>query len=83
MDLFKWNIDNDYSNFFITDDLPSAYEYKEQNATTIVYDRGIPVGYKDNGKYYIYNHLKFTVNVQTIDYTKNFYIVGFKVQPKS
>lgn len=42
----------------------------------------IPLGVKDNeGNYYVYNHLHFSV--QTIDIDDGFNIVGFSVQPMS
>ena len=57
---FKWLIDNEYHYTFIVDNLPSAYMIR--NETTIVkYGEGLPLGYMDNAKYYVYNHLDFLI----------------------
>ena len=75
------------SNYFINwylDKLPAGLISfnKETQATSIDYFKGIPLGYMDNDKYYIYNHLQFHILINEIN-DKKFNVVGFNILPIS
>ena len=75
------------SNYFINwylDKLPAGLITfnKETQATSIDYFKGIPLGYMDNDKYYIYNHLQFHILINEIN-DKKFNVVGFNILPIS
>ena len=75
------------SNYFINwylDKLPAGLISfnKETQSTSIDYFKGIPLGYMDNDKYYIYNHLQFHILINEIN-DKKFNVVGFNILPIS
>lgn len=94
LEQFKWMIDNDYMAtwylclfmFRFIDNLPSAWATKkvESGNETIFYERGFPIGYRDDlqEKYYIYNHFNITILIHpsTLDPTV-LRVVGFHVEP--
>ena len=66
---FQWLIKNHYSVTYYLDKLPSGRlssffdrkHNKTRNHTNYV--SGIPIGYKKENKYYLYNHLRFFVSI--------------------
>ncbi|XP_002989231.2 transmembrane 9 superfamily member 7 [Selaginella moellendorffii] len=83
---FKEKIDEDYHVNMILDNLPVAIAApgNMDGSHLKLYERGFPVGFKsDDGKYNLYNHLKFTVYFHK-DSDQDFSrIVGFEVFPLS
>ena len=80
---FKWLIDRDYFINFYLDSLPSSYTSIDvyTNETYVNYFRGIPIGFEDNDKYYIYNHYNVFIDINKKD--DKFQIVGFSIEPLS
>ena len=75
------------SNYFINwfiDKLPAGLiNYNlESHSTSVDYFKGIPLGYIENEKFYIYNHLQFHILINEIN-NKKFNIVGFNILPMS
>ena len=74
------------SNYFINwylDKLPAGLiNYNKEKQTTIDYFKGIPLGYMENDKFFIYNHLQFHILINEINDEK-FNVVGFNILPIS
>ena len=84
LNLAKTLINRNYFINWYLDKLPAgliAYS-KETNSTSVDYFHGIPLGYIENEKYYIYNHLQFHILINEIN-NKKFNIVGFNILPLS
>ena len=65
------------------DKLPAGLiNYNKENKTTIDYFKGIPLGYMENDKFFIYNHLQFHILINEINDEK-FNVVGFNILPIS
>ena len=80
---FKWLIDRDYFINFYLDSLPSSYTTTDvyTNETYVNYFEGIPIGFEDNDKYFIYNHYNVYIDINKKD--EKFQIVGFSIEPLS
>ena len=81
--IFKWLIDRDYFINFYLDSLPSSYTTIDvyTNKTYVNYFQGIPIGFEENDKYYIYNHYNIFIDINKKD--DKFQIVGFSIEPLS
>ena len=82
--ILKKLIKRKYFAKYYLDKLPAgllSYNQKEQK-TTIYYNRGIPIGELENGKYLIYNHLQFHILLNDIGDNK-YNVVGFNILPIS
>ncbi|MCO5568870.1 hypothetical protein L7F22_022572 [Adiantum nelumboides] len=88
---FREKIDDDYRVNMILDNLPVAEARQRQEGADVVktYQRGYPVGVKlpitegGEDKYFVFNHLAFTVLFHTDSETTAARIVGFEVIPFS
>jgi hypothetical protein len=61
-----------------------VYVKRSKDSVDMKYESGIPVGYIENGEYFIYNHHEFTISLQkTFDDQTVFRVIGFKVEPFS
>eukprot|EP00249_Psilotum_nudum_P014615 c24917_g1_i1 orf=406-2349(+) len=88
---FQDKIDDQYYVNMILDNLPVAVLKQRQEGSTVFksYERGFPVGFKatyiEGGeeKYFIYNHLSFTVLYHMDADSMASRIVGFEVTPYS
>ncbi|XP_075514518.1 transmembrane 9 superfamily member 9-like [Primulina tabacum] len=86
---FKEKIDDEYRVNMILDNLPLVMPYKRSDTDSLVYQHGFPVGVKvkyggqKEPKYFIYNHLAFTVKYHKDEGTNAARIVGFEVKPFS
>ncbi|GMY35620.1 transmembrane 9 superfamily member 8-like [Fagus crenata] len=87
---FKEKIANEYRVNMILDDLPLVVPIKmPDQENSIVYLHGFYVGFKgqyagsNEEKYFIYNHLSFTVKFHKDPVTELARIVGFEVKPFS
>ena len=77
-------IDRKYSSHWSLDKLPAglmSYNY-DTNGLDVNYVNGVPLGKKENGKYYIYNHFLFKILLNKIA-DKKFNIVGVSILPMS
>jgi len=84
--LLRRRIDRDYSVNWIVDNLPAStkYVHQEGDRTEFVYMNGFPVGIQQNGKYYIHNHVRITLNYhENPSSYVGYRIVGFEVEPRS
>eukprot|EP00897_Mesotaenium_endlicherianum_P009787 jgi/Mesen1/8837/ME000053S08240 len=89
--LFKERIDEDYRINMILDNLPVAMVKMrtENGASFRTYERGYPVGFKaaveEGGeeKFFIHNHLRYTVLYHKDQTTGLSRVVGFEVEPFS
>lgn len=88
---FREKIDDDYRVNMILDNLPVAEVKLRQEGSEMVktYQRGYPVGVKgpltEGGeeKYFVFNHLAFTVLFHSESESTSARIVGFEVNPYS
>ena len=84
VNLIKKLIKRRYFTNWIVDKLPAGLLLfnKENRQTSLKYFNGIPLGYIDNGVFYIYNHYQFHILLNKIDDDK-FNVVGFNIMPIS
>jgi len=85
-DLLRRRIDRDYSVNWIVDNLPASTKYVRQEAgqSEFVYMNGFPVGLQQQGKYYLHNHVRITLNYhENPSSYVGYRIVGFEVEPRS
>jgi transmembrane 9 superfamily protein 2/4 len=81
-------IDNEYSAFWVLDSLPAGWRWTNFKGKFqySMYEDGFPLGYKQAGDYYIFNHHNIIIQVnKDHDDQKNeiWYVVGFLVEPLS
>ena len=73
-----------YFTNWIIDKLPAGliiYNL-ETKTTSLKYFRGIPLGFKYNNEFYIYNHLQFHILLNNVDEDR-YNVVGFNIFPMS
>lgn len=86
---FKEKINDEYRVNMILDNLPLVFPARRlDQESTPIYQLGYPVGVKGqyagkDERYYIYNHLSFTVKYHRDLQTDTARIVGFEVRPFS
>ncbi|KAL0316485.1 UNVERIFIED_CONTAM: Transmembrane 9 superfamily member 10 [Sesamum radiatum] len=86
---FKEKIDDEYRVNMILDNLPLVVPFKRPDMDSLVYQHGFHVGLKGqyagrtDEKYFIHNHLTFTVKYHKDEMTDAARIVGFEVRPFS
>ncbi|CAH9086570.1 unnamed protein product [Cuscuta epithymum] len=86
---FKEKIDDEYRVNMILDNLPLVMPIKRPDQDSIIYQHGFHVGLKGiyagskEEKYFIHNHLTFTVKFHKDAQTNAARIVGFEVKPFS
>ena len=74
-------IDRNYAWAPSLDKVPAALAMDDGSVS---YNMKVPLGYKENGNVYIYNHLDMQVKVAPVPNKEStFNIVGFEVEPKS
>ena len=81
--MYRKLIRRNYFTNLLVDKLPAGrliYNVEEKK-TSIEYFNGIPIGFKVNDTYYVYNHLQFHILLNKRG--KNFNVVGFNVLPMS
>jgi len=73
-----------YFTNWIVDKLPAGLILynQETKQTSLKYFHGIPLGYKKEGIFYIYNHYQFHILLNKVD-DNNFNVVGFNILPMS
>jgi len=84
VNLIKKLIRRRYFTNWIVDKLPAGLLLlnKETKQTSLKYFNGIPLGYVENGVFYIYNHYQFHILLNKIDDDK-YNVVGFNILPLS
>ena len=82
---FDWMVSNEYSSNWVLDNLPAAHRVtiEASDKNYIIYQKGIPIGFKSAGKVYIYNHLHFVIKVHKEAKKEAWKVVGFQIQPFS
>ncbi|KAH6801511.1 transmembrane nine 7 [Perilla frutescens var. hirtella] len=86
---FKEKIDDEYRANMILDNLPVAVRRQSSDRTSTIYEHGFRVGFRGNHtgskvyKYFLNNHLSFTVMYHRDPETDSARIVGFEVAPSS
>ncbi|KMZ59735.1 Transmembrane 9 superfamily protein member [Zostera marina] len=88
---FKEKIDDEYKANMILDNLPVAVRRQMRESQQLSYEHGFRVGFKSayatggdkDEKYFINNHLSFTVMYHKDVDSEDARIVGFEVKPKS
>jgi len=76
---FKTIIEEEYHHNWIIDNLPAASILDSEQYITTTYAGGFPVGYSQNGKTYIFNHVNIVVEYHPLDDGSR--VVGFYVEP--
>ena len=89
--IYKWLIDRRYHTTFYLDKLPSGYlTYKKSKFLKlhgnvripyIDYFSGIPIGYKEGKKYYLYNHFVFYIKIN--EKNNKYQVVDFYISAHS
>ncbi|KAL1553790.1 Transmembrane 9 superfamily member 8 [Salvia divinorum] len=83
---FKEKIDGEYRVNMILDNLPLVVPFRRPDTDTLVYQHGFPVGFKaqyagsKEERYFINNHLAFTVKYHKDEETDAARIVGFEAK---
>ncbi|GKV03301.1 hypothetical protein SLEP1_g15627 [Rubroshorea leprosula] len=86
---FKEKIEDEYRVNMILDNLPLVVPIPKTDQDSVVYQDGFPVGLKGQyigsteEKYFIHNHLTFTVKIHKDLQIDSSRIVGFEVKPFS
>ncbi|KAH6818519.1 Endomembrane protein 70 protein family [Perilla frutescens var. frutescens] len=86
---FKEKIDDAYRVNMILDNLPLVVPYKRPDTNSLIYQHGFDVGFKaqyagsSEERYFIHNHLSFTVKYHKDEEMDAARIVGFEVRPFS
>ena len=84
---YTWLIHRKYSATYYLDKLPSGYykikeDKNSKNIThSINYFSGIPIGFKRNNKFYVYNHLVFYVEIN--EQNNKYQVVNFFISAHS
>jgi len=85
-DQFRTMINDEYLVNWIVDNLPAATRYVRRGVRggESTYMNGFPVGLERAGRYYIHNHVSFSLkyHAQAEEY-EGYRIVGFEVEPHS
>ena len=66
INVFEWLIERDYYINYYLDSLPAGLNRTKtviQNTSYVSYNQGIPIGFKRNGIWYIYNHYNLHVHL--------------------
>ena len=84
VNLIKKLIRRRYFTNWIVDKLPAGLILynPETKQTSLKYFNGIPLGYHENGVFYIYNHYQFHILLNKIDEDR-YNVVGFNILPMS
>ncbi|KAL1457529.1 hypothetical protein WDU94_007747 [Cyamophila willieti] len=75
-------IQHEYSVHLLVDNLPCATRIINPDTQQIQYEHGYKLGYMDDNKYYINNHLNFILLYHTYN-EESYRVVGFEVQAES
>ena len=85
---FKWLIDRKYHITYYLDKLPSGFLnhytkriYANQRIPYINYFSGIPIGFKEGKKYYLYNHFVFYIKIN--EKNNKYQVVDFYISAHS
>lgn len=85
--MMKSRISDEYKVNLILDNLPVGMvrvkKMDHGRKAVKTYERGFPVGTKDDGDYYIHNHLVFKILYHEDSDSGTSRIVGFEVEPRS
>ena len=81
----NWMIENKYSVNWFLDSLPSGYRVSLEETRTNLefFQYGVPLGFTNKGKNYIYNHQHIILKVYHNEKQESWTIVGFVIQPLS
>ena len=84
VNLIKKLIRRRYFTNWVVDKLPAGLILynKKTKQTSLEYFNGIPLGYLENGVFYIYNHYQFHILLNKIEEDR-FNVVGFNILPIS
>ena len=84
VNIYEKLIQRYYSSNWVVDKLPAGrIEYNlTSKETKLRYFNGIPLGYRINKDFYIYNHLQFHILLNKIDEDR-YNVVGFNILPMS
>ncbi|KAL3315908.1 Transmembrane 9 superfamily member 4 [Cichlidogyrus casuarinus] len=75
-------IKDGYFAYLSADDLPSASRFVAANSNKPHFTHGYPIGYMDDGKAFIHNHLIFQMKHHNVGNGK-YRLVGFEIIPQS
>ena len=85
---YKWLINRKYHTTYYLDKLPSGFltyykkrMYGNQRIPYINYFSGIPIGYKEGKKYYVYNH--FILYIKINEKNNKYQVVDFYISAHS
>ena len=85
---YKWLINRQYHTTYYLDKLPSGFltyykqrKYGNQRIPYINYFSGIPIGYKEGKKYYLYNH--FILYIKINEKNNKYQVVDFYISAHS
>ncbi|KAE9551690.1 hypothetical protein FO519_005095 [Halicephalobus sp. NKZ332] len=73
----------DYHVHLLVDNLPCATRYEVPETKEIFYDHGYKLGWVEDGKVYVNNHLEILLKYHKPQHDEVYRVVGFEVQPKS
>jgi transmembrane 9 superfamily member 2/4 len=77
-------IRREYHNNWIVDNLPAASRTEDDTNVMTRYWQGFPIGFVEDGKSYIYNHVNITIEYHPVEgETDKFRVVRFIVEPFS
>jgi len=78
-----YRIEHEYFVHLIMDNLPCATRFSMPDTGEVQYEPGYRLGYHNNGKNYINNHLKFVLKYHLDEEQDTYRVVGFLIETQS
>ncbi|EFO25063.2 transmembrane 9 superfamily protein member 4 [Loa loa] len=75
-------IKEEYHVHLLVDNLPCITRYQIESTNEVIYENGYRLGWEDNGRYYVNNHLDIILRYHQ-PRPGVYRVVGFEVQPQS
>merc|ERR1719427_1636053 len=79
----SYRIEHEYFVHLIMDNLPCATRFSMPDTGEVQYEPGYRLGYHNNGKNYINNHLKFVLKYHLDEEQDTYRVVGFLIETQS
>lgn len=76
-------IEDDYHVHLLVDNLPAATKFFMMDTKEEQYEHGFKLGYINNKKAYLNNHIKFVLKYHAVEMTDLFRVVAFEVETKN
>lgn len=76
-------IKDDYHVHLLVDNLPCATKFYMLDNKEEQYEHGFKLGFVQNNRYFLHNHIKFVLKYHPVEYTDLFRVVAFEIETSS